>query len=105
VGEDLARMRSAGGRSLAHWPEVAANLEETAALMGALDATISVCSWVVHLGGALGARVLAMAPANPEWRYLRSGDRLPWYPPVEVLRQEQLGDWTSVIEWVAQRVT
>jgi tetratricopeptide (TPR) repeat protein len=104
VDEDLARMHSAGGRSPVHWSEVPDDPDEAAALMVALDATITVCSSVVHLGGALGARVLAMVPASPEWRYLRSGDRLPWYPSVEVVRQQRAGDWAAVIECVTQRV-
>jgi tetratricopeptide (TPR) repeat protein len=104
VDEDLARMHSAGGRSPVHWPEVPADPDDAAALMAALDATITVCSSVVHLGGALGVRVLAMVPASPEWRYLRSGDRLPWYPSVEVVRQQRAGDWAAVIECVTRRV-
>jgi hypothetical protein len=104
VDQDLARMRSAAGTAPVHWPEVPANPDDAAALMAALDSTITICSSVVHLGGAVGARVLAMVPATPEWRYLRSGDRLPWYPSVELLRQSRSGDWATVIERVAQRV-
>jgi len=104
VDQDLARMRSAAGTAPVHWPEVPANPDDAAALMAALDSTITICSSVVHLGGAVGARVLAMVPATPEWRYLRSGDRLPWYPSVELLRQSRSGDWAMVIERVAQRV-
>jgi ADP-heptose:LPS heptosyltransferase len=104
VHEDLARMRSAAGTTPVHWPEVPSDPDEAAALMVALDATITVCSSVVHLGGAMGARVLAMVPATPEWRYLRSGDRLPWYPSVELFRQERTGDWATVIERVTRRV-
>jgi tetratricopeptide (TPR) repeat protein len=95
--EDLARLRAAAGRPPEHWPAVLADLDETAALISALDATIAVCSSVVHLGGALGARVLALVPTSPEWRYLRSGDRLPWYPSVDLIRQEKAGQWAPVI--------
>jgi len=104
VGADLARMRSATGGAPVHWPEVPADPDESAALMVALDATVTVCSSVVHIGGAVGARVLAMAPATPEWRYLRSGSRVPWYPSVELVRQERPGDWAAVIGRVTQRV-
>jgi hypothetical protein len=104
VHEDLARMRAAAGAAPVHWPEVAASPDEAAALVTALDSTIAVCSSVAHLGGAVGVRVLGMVPATPEWRYLRAGDRLPWYPSVELLRQSRLGDWATVIERVAQRI-
>jgi Flp pilus assembly protein TadD len=104
VEEDLARMRAASGRSPVHWPGVAAEPEEAGALMAALDASVAVCSAAVHLGGALGVRLLAMVPAHPEWRYLEAGDRLPWYPSVEVVRQAQPGDWGPVVEQVAVRL-
>jgi hypothetical protein len=104
VEEDLAHMRAAGGRAPVHWAGVPADPEEAGALMGALDATITVCSSVVHLAGALGVRALAMVPAHPEWRYLEAGDRLPWYPSVELVRQEQPGDWAAVVARVARQV-
>jgi hypothetical protein len=101
--EDLARMRSVAGRSPEHWPEVLVDLDETAALMTALDTTITVCSSVVHLGGALGARVMAMVPTSPEWRYLRAGDRLPWYPSIELVRQAQAADWAPIVALATER--
>jgi tetratricopeptide (TPR) repeat protein len=104
VDADLARMRAAAGDAPVHWPEVPAVPDEAAAVMAALDATVTVCSAVVHIGGAVGARVLAMVPAAPEWRYLRSGGRLPWYPSVELLRQERAGDWSAVIGRALERL-
>jgi hypothetical protein len=104
VRADLAHMHEMVGRAPAHWPEVPAEPDEAAALMTALDATITVCSSVVHIGGAVGARLLAMTPATPEWRYLRAGTGLPWYPSVELLRQEVAGDWTPVVGAAAQRI-
>jgi hypothetical protein len=103
VEGDLARMRAAAGRAPEHWLEVLADLDETAALMTALDTTVTVCSSVVHLGGALGAPVLALVPTSPEWRYLRCGPRLSWYPSVELVRQAQAGDWALVIARATER--
>ena len=104
VEADLARMHAASGRAPLHWPGVADDPEEAGALMAALDATVAVCSATVHLGGALGLRVLALVPAHPEWRYLESGERLPWYPSVELVRQAQPGDWNPVVEAVTRRL-
>ncbi|MCL4798424.1 MAG: tetratricopeptide repeat protein [Burkholderiales bacterium] len=104
TGEELARLQAVAGKPVAHWPEAASHPEETAALIGALDAVVTVCSSVVHLGGALGARVIALVPAAPEWRYLRAGDRMPWYPSVELLRQTAGGDWTALVRAAARRI-
>jgi len=101
---ELAQIRAIRGAAIAHWPEAATDPEETAALMTALDAVITVCSSVVHLAGALGVRVLALVPASPEWRYLLAGERMPWYPSVALVRQERLGDWGAVISAAANRV-
>jgi len=97
----LAEMR---GNRVAYWPEAIADYEETAALVSALDLTLSVCTAVVHLAGALGRPVWVMAPYSPEWRYGRSGDTMPWYPTARILRQERFGEWDTVLEAVAARL-
>jgi hypothetical protein len=40
-------------------------------------------------------------PAVPEWRYMREGERMPWYPSVKLFRQPDVGEWSGVIERVA----
>jgi tetratricopeptide (TPR) repeat protein len=105
AGEDeLARLGGDGGTRVVHWPDVVSVPDEAAALMTALDAVLTVCSSVVHLGGALGVRVIALVPTRPEWRYLREGIRIPWYPSVELVRQDRPGEWGSVIGQVAERL-
>jgi len=101
---ELARIRTIRGDAIAHWPEAATDPDATAALMTALDAVVTVCSSVVHLAGALGVRVLAMVPSSPEWRYLRHGERMPWYPSVTLVRQDRIGEWEPVVSTVVQRI-
>ncbi|HEY0338392.1 MAG TPA: glycosyl transferase family 8, partial [Burkholderiales bacterium] len=73
------------------------DLDETAALMMALDVVISVCSTVVHLSGALGRPTWVLAPFAPAWRYQLRGETMPWYPASRIFRQSTPGDWSSVI--------
>lgn len=94
---EITEMRAAHGVAVHHWPEAIEDYDETAALVMALDLVISVCTSVVHLSGALGKRVWVMAPSSPEWRYLRQGERLPWYPSARLFRQQQAGDWRPVV--------
>jgi tetratricopeptide (TPR) repeat protein len=101
VADDLRALRNASGRDVAHWPDALANYDETAALVSALDLVVSVCTSVIHLAGALGQEAWVLVPASPEWRYLRAGDALPWYPRVRLFRQESLGNWT----WPLTEVT
>lgn len=92
------------GITISHWPEAIDNYDETAALVCALDLVISVCTSVIHLGGALGRPVWVMAPYTPEWRYGFRGDTMPWYPSVRLFRQPVYGDWAPVVSSVAAQL-
>lgn len=98
---DLEAIRHGAGVQVHHWPEALADCDETAALLCALECTVSVCTALVHLGGALGCPMLVMAPLRPEPRYGGTGPRMPWYGSVQVFRQAAYGDWPPVVEAVA----
>jgi Tfp pilus assembly protein PilF len=83
------------------WDEAIADLDETAALMSALDLVVTVCSTVVHLSGALGRPVWVLTPRAPAWRYLMEGERLPWYPSARLFRQRDASGWSEVLERVS----
>jgi len=97
---DIERLSRQHGVTVAHWPDAIADYDETAALVTALDLTISVCTSIVHLTGALGRPVWVLAPKNPEWRYGNTGTAMPWYPSARVFRQERERDWSGVLEAV-----
>jgi tetratricopeptide (TPR) repeat protein len=99
VAEDLHSMK-AQGIDIAFASEAISDYDETAALCSALDLTVSVCTAVIHLNGALGRPVWVMVPSVPEWRYGVQGSAMPWYPSVTLYRQ-QGGDWDDVIAKVA----
>lgn len=102
--QELETLRARHGVLVHHWPEAIADYDETAALVCALDSVASVCTALVHLAGALGRPALVLVPAVAEWRYGRTGPRMPWYPSVELVRQRRLGDWAPAIEEVAARL-
>ncbi|MGH8663383.1 MAG: tetratricopeptide repeat protein [Burkholderiales bacterium] len=89
---------------LVHWQDALDDYDRTAALVCALDSIVSVCTALIHLGGALGRPVLVMAPHSPEWRYGISGESMPWYPSVRIERQPTAGDWDSVVLAVQRRL-
>jgi tetratricopeptide (TPR) repeat protein len=96
VAGDLESLRAQHGIDVAYRKDAIADYDETAALCMALDLTVSVCTSVIHLHGALGKPVWVMVPSVPEWRYGRRGERMPWYPSVRLLRQAEGADWTEV---------
>jgi tetratricopeptide (TPR) repeat protein len=81
-----------------NWSAAIDDYDETAALVTALDLVISVQTAVVHLAGALGKPAWVLVPAVPEWRYLQSGDSVPWYPSVRLFRQAEPYSWSGVFE-------
>lgn len=99
--EDLEALRRDAGIEVVHWPEAISDYEDTAALCTGLDLTVSVCTSVIHLNGALGRPVWVMVPAVPEWRYGVAGETMPWYPAVRLIRQAGRGDWADVFAEVA----
>ena len=92
------------GRLFEHWGEAVDDLEELAALIGALDMVVSVQTATVHLAGALGKPVWVAIPAVAEWRYLERGETMPWYPSARLFRQERTGEWGPVMERIGREL-
>lgn len=80
------------------------DLAEQAALIAALDYVITVQQTVVHLSGALGVPTTVLTCDAPSWRYgaKETGNTMPWYKSVKLVRQDEGEAWDSVIERVAQ---
>jgi tetratricopeptide (TPR) repeat protein len=95
--EEIDHVNQVNGNMICHWQEAIDDYDETAALIMALDLVISVQTAVVHLAGSLGAPVIALISAAPEWRYRAEGDTMPWYPSVRLIRQTRLGDWQEAL--------
>ncbi len=93
--------RPPAGMTLKDFSGELRDFSDTAALVAALDLVISVDTVVAHLGGALGVATWVMIPRPPEWRWLRAGERSPWYPSARLFRQERANDWSSVAERIA----
>lgn len=102
VADEVTAFERRSRQKLAHWQDALDDYDETAALVCALDGVVTVCTSIVHLTGALGRRALVMAPFSPEWRYRMTGEAMPWYPSVRIVRQRQPADWNSVLEVTEQ---
>lgn len=69
------------------------DFNDTAALIAALDAVVSVDTAVAHLAGALGKPLNLLLPMAADWRWMRERSDSPWYPSARLFRQKTLGDW------------
>jgi ADP-heptose:LPS heptosyltransferase len=101
---ELEALRRDHGLAVHHWQAAIDDYDETAALVAALDAVVSVCTAIVHLAGALGRRALVMVPYAAEWRYGATGETMPWYPSVRLLRQRAPGAWPELVERVTNEL-
>ncbi len=86
------------------FPNITQDLDDLAALIGALDLVISVANTNVHLAGALGRPVWVIVSHRPEWRYGASGNSMPWYPSSKLYRRDPNSDWTEVLGRLAREL-
>lgn len=101
---ELGFLRHEHGIAIEHWQDALDDVEEAAALVAALDLTISVCTWIVHLAGAQGLPVWVMSPVRPEPRYGMSGSSMRWYPSARLFRQRAFGAWDDVVDAVSAQL-
>jgi hypothetical protein len=97
IEAEIAAFTAQSGIPIQHWPEAIEDYDETAALVCALDLTITVCTSVGHLAGSLGRPAWVMAPHVAEWRYGHEGSRMIWYPSLRMFRQRKPDAWRPVL--------
>jgi hypothetical protein len=78
-----------------------ADFVDTASAVRQLDLTISVCTSVLHLAGALGRPGWGLLAANADWRWMIDREDSPWYPTIRLFRQSRLDDWPELFSRVA----
>lgn len=75
---------------------------DTARALQQVDLLISVDTACVHLAGALARPAWMLTPHSPDWRWLLGRDTSPWYPNMRLFRQQQIGEWQSVIKQISE---
>lgn len=102
---DMAALECAGARIL-HDDTVdpLMSLDDFAAQVAAMDLVISVDNTTVHMAGALDIPAWVLLPKVPDWRWLLEREDSPWYPSLRLFRQPRLGEWTPVIDRVANEL-
>lgn len=74
------------------------DFSDSAALLKNLDILITVCSAPAHLAGALNVPVWTIISRPFDWRWLLEREDSVWYKSTRLFRQQESGDWTSVLE-------
>jgi len=101
----LPAEQRAGVLDAGAWIEVeGSDFAATAAVMQRLDLMVSVDTATAHLAGALGRPLLVVLPHLPDWRWMLGRADSPWYPTATLIRQQEPGDWSSVLDQVRAAV-
>lgn len=74
----------------------------TAGHLLAMDLVITVDTALAHLAASMNIKTWLLVGSTPDWRWLTSGERTPWYPTMRIFRQPVPGDWRLAIMLVGE---
>lgn len=77
---------------------------DTAAVMKNLDLVISVDTGTCHLAAAMNVPTFIVLPFPADWRWLLNRNDSPWYPSVQLFRQEKPLEWQPTIQVIINQV-
>ena len=92
------------GMKFTNFGQQFADFSDTAAVLENLDLVISIDTSVAHLAGAMGKPVWLLLPLVPDWRWLLNREDSPWYPSMQLFRQECFGEWDTVIRRMTDKI-
>lgn len=77
------------------WVNKTEDYDDTAAMISALNGVVGIHTTSLHCAGAMGKKVLCLAPERAQWRY--ASDNFPWYADFKVVRQNKGEPWVSTV--------
>lgn len=76
---------------------------DTAGLVHHLDLVISVDTSIAHLSASMGRPTwMPLTKFAVDWRWGTSGNQTPWYPSMQLFRQQNFGDWPEVFAKISK---
>ena len=75
-----------------------------AGVIRGLDLMISVDSMPAHLAGAMNVPVWTILHDQADWRWMNTRSDSPWYPSMRLFRQQEKGNWETVMEEVVRNL-
>tara|TARA_B100001250_G_scaffold146288_1_gene125272 strand:- start:757 stop:2181 length:1425 start_codon:yes stop_codon:yes gene_type:complete len=86
------------------FPEIN-DVADTANIIKNLDLVICVDTLVAHIAGALNIKTWLMLATVPGWRWdLNYPVSTPWYPSIEIFRQQTNNDWDTMIKDIGNKL-
>lgn len=84
-------------------PEIK-DFSDSAVLLSQLDLLITIDTAQAHLAGSLGLPAWVMLAAQPDFRWLLTGEDCIWYNSLKLFRQPIAEDWKSVIQTIKEKL-
>ena len=78
---------------------------DTAIIVSRLDEVITVDTSLAHIAGTLNIPTKIMISKVPDWRWGIKENTTEWYKSVKLLRQKNSGDWESIINNLANKLS
>lgn len=106
VAAELARAKTEFGVTI-HQPEgldLKDDLDHVAALGTACDLVVGPMNATINLTAASGGRAIVIQNQRRTWVNMGQ-DRLPWYPQIEVVYSDAFGNWGSLMDSLAARLS
>jgi len=99
---EIGQLAHALGRPLHDFSALNDDLEDMLALLALLDEYVGVSNTNMHLRAAAGRPARVLVPHPPEWRWMTSGSRSPWFPEFTVYRESRQSGWTAALAALAR---
>lgn len=71
---------------------------EMIAAIANLDAIVGPDSFALHVAGAMGIPGVVLAPRGHPWYWAKVDGKSLWYPSIDVVTQERLGNWAGTLD-------
>jgi Flp pilus assembly protein TadD len=78
------------------------DLEGMAAVLSLIDEYVGVSNTNMHIRAGLGKTARVLVPFPPEFRWMHTGERSPWFPGFTLYRQKLPRDWTAALKKLNQ---
>ena len=80
------------------------SLFEISKVMKNLNLVISSDTSIIHLAGILNVKSILLLNYNSDWRWFQDKKKTPWYPSVEIIKQNTFNSWDDVFYELQKKI-
>lgn len=106
VEQEIEDVVALTGAKIIHFKDIdfLLDLDAFAFLLSSCHQVVTIDNSTVHFAGAIGVETLLLLPYASNWRWGISDEKSYWYSSVKIVRQSEVGNWSSVIEHIRANI-